>query len=86
MHVVEIGSGRVRQRSKLPGELLRFSFDPDGTPVCVAFDRNPPSSEDPSRVWRVAGDGSGAPLTADIDRFAGKDAGGDERREEHGGE
>ena len=79
VHVVDVSTGRARQRSKLPGEVLRFSFDPDGTPICVAFDLNPPSSEDPSRVWRVGGDGSGTCLTADIDRFAGKDAGGDER-------
>jgi len=78
VHTVDL-AGRVRQRSKLPGEVLRFSFDEDGTVVCVAFDRNPPENFDPPRIWRVAGDGSGTPLTGDLDRFTGKDGGNDER-------
>ncbi len=72
VHVVEVKSGRIRQRSKLPGEVTRFSFDPDGTPICIAFDRNPPMDEDPSLVWRVAGDGSGLLLTEGMESFAGK--------------
>jgi dipeptidyl aminopeptidase/acylaminoacyl peptidase len=79
LHVVELGSGRVRQRSKLPGEVARFSFDPDGTPICVALDRSSPMSEDPWMVWRLAADGSGRPLTAHLDRFAGQGIGNDER-------
>ena len=79
VHVVEVKSGRIRQRSKLPGEVMRFSFDPDGTPICIAFDRNPPMDEDPSLVWRVAGDGSGLLLTEGMESFAGKQGGGDER-------
>ncbi len=79
VHVVEVKSGRIRQRSKLPGEVMRFSFDPDGTPICIAFDRNPPMDEDPSLVWRVAGDGSGLLLTAGMENFAGKQGVGDER-------
>ena len=79
LHVVELGSGRVRQRSKLPGEVARFSFDPDGTPICVALDRSSPMSEDPWMVWKLAADGSGRPLTADLDRFAGQGIGNDER-------
>ena len=79
VHVVEVRSGRIRQRSKLPGEVMRFSFDPDGTPICIAFDRNPPMDEDPSLVWRVAGDGSGLLLTEGMESFAGKQGVGDER-------
>ena len=79
VHVVEVKSGRIRQRSKLPGEVMRFSFDPDGTPICIAFDRNPPMDEDPSLVWRVAGDGSGLLLTEGMESFAGKQGVGDER-------
>src|SRR4051794_8914368 len=79
VHVVEVRSGRVRQRSKLPGEVTRFSFDPDGTPICIACDRNPPMDEDPTLVWSVAGDGSGRLLTEGMEHFAGKQGGGDER-------
>ena len=77
--MVEVKSGRIRQRSKLPGEVMRFSFDPDGTPICIAFDRNPPMDEDPTLVWRVAGDGSGLLLTEGMENFAGKQGVGDER-------
>jgi dipeptidyl aminopeptidase/acylaminoacyl peptidase len=79
VYVVDISNGRVRQRSKLAGEVMRFSFDPDGTPICVAFDRNPPMDEDPTLLWRVAGDGSGTLLTEGLERFCGKDGGNDER-------
>ena len=79
VHVVEVSSGRVRQRTRLEGEVARFSFDPDGTLVCVALATRTPMSEDPWMVWRVAGDGSGTPLTADLDRFAGQGVANDER-------
>jgi len=36
-------------------------------------------AQDPSRIWRAAGDGSGTVLTGGLDRFAGKEGGNDER-------
>src|SRR6476620_12600824 len=59
--------------------MMRFAFDPDGTPICVAYDRNPPMDEDPTLVWSVAGDGSGRLLTEGMESFAGKQGTGDER-------
>ncbi|MDX6547983.1 MAG: hypothetical protein QOG33_1533 [Gaiellales bacterium] len=79
VHVVDTTSGRVRQRSKLDGEVGRFSFDPDGGLVCVALDHRNPMSQDPWRIWKVAANGSGTCLTADLDRFAGQAETNDER-------
>lgn len=78
VYVVDVG-GRVRQRSRLEGEVSRFSWDADGTLICVALATRTPMSEDPWQVWRVAADGSGTPLTGDLDRFAGQGGGNDER-------
>ncbi len=79
VQVVDVASRRVRQRSKLPGEVGRFSFDADGSLICVALDKRTPMSEDPWRLWRVAANGTGTCLTADLDRFTGQAATKDER-------
>jgi dipeptidyl aminopeptidase/acylaminoacyl peptidase len=79
VHVVEVSSGRVRQRTKLVGQVSRFSWDADGTLICVAQATRTPMSEDPWIVWRVAADGSGTPLTGHLDRFAGQGSSNDER-------
>jgi dipeptidyl aminopeptidase/acylaminoacyl peptidase len=72
-------TGRVRQRSKLPGQVHRFSFDADGTPVAVALGKHPAQSHDPLMTWRVAPNGSGTALTAPLDRFSGQGETNDER-------
>ena len=79
VYAVDVGSGRTRQRTKLEGEVSRFSWDLDGTLICVAQATATPMSEDPWMVWRVGADGTGTPLTGDLDRFAGQGTGNDER-------
>ena len=78
VHVVSL-TGRVRQRSKLPGQVFRFSFDADGTPLAVALGRRPARSHHPLMTWRVNPDGSGLALTAGLDRFSGQAETDDER-------
>jgi dipeptidyl aminopeptidase/acylaminoacyl peptidase len=78
VHVVSL-TGRVRQRSKLPGQVFRFSFDADGTPVAAALGRRPARSHNPVMTWRVNPDGSGLALTGGLDRFSGQAESDDER-------
>ena len=48
-------------KRRLAGQVSRFSWDADGTLICVAQATRTPMSEDPWIVWRVAADGSGTP-------------------------
>jgi dipeptidyl aminopeptidase/acylaminoacyl peptidase len=70
-HSVDIESARVRQLSKLEGACSALSYDPDGTLLCLAEDRTTGTTSDPWLVYRIGRNGSGEPLTAQLDRFAG---------------
>ncbi|MDX6532988.1 MAG: hypothetical protein QOF68_732 [Gaiellales bacterium] len=70
-HSVDVASGRMRQLSKLQGACSALSHDPDGTLLCVAEDRTTGTTSDPWLVYKIGRNGSGEPLTAGLDRFAG---------------
>jgi dipeptidyl aminopeptidase/acylaminoacyl peptidase len=71
VHSVDVASGRVRQLTKLDGACSAVSYDSDGTLLCVAEDRTTGTTSDPWLVYKIGRNGSGEPLTAELDRFAG---------------
>jgi dipeptidyl aminopeptidase/acylaminoacyl peptidase len=61
------GGGEVEALTRSPGPVTRFSFDADGTVVCVAYERVLPRDDEAPQVFRVQ-DGELKPLTAELDR------------------
>jgi dipeptidyl aminopeptidase/acylaminoacyl peptidase len=79
VHEVPLTGGPVTKVSRVTGPVIRFSYDPDGSLVCLAPPSRRPTDFECEQLWLDRRTGPVVSLTGHLDRFAGQAPTTDER-------
>ncbi|MBO3748032.1 S9 family peptidase [Streptosporangiaceae bacterium NEAU-GS5] len=79
VHEVPVAGGPVTKVSRVTGPISRFSYDPDGSMVCLAPPSRRPTDFECEQLWLDRRTGPVVSLTGHLDRFAGQAPTTDER-------
>ncbi|GAA0989754.1 S9 family peptidase [Acrocarpospora macrocephala] len=79
VYEVPLAGGPITLASWVAGPVTRFSYDPDGTVICVAAPSRRPTDFENEQLWHTVPDRSPISLTGHLDRFSGQAPTTDER-------
>ncbi|GAA0442014.1 peptidase [Acrocarpospora corrugata] len=79
VYEVPLAGGPITPAGRVAGPVTRFSYDPDGSVVCVAAPSRRPTDFENEQLWHTHPAISPVSLTGHLDRFSGQAPTTDER-------